>query len=191
MVKNDIFEALIRLNEERRKFYKEKWNRSLPFADMIVDRFEKAEFLGFGKGASIYDSSLIIGDVKVGKNTWIGPFTVLDGSYGLSIGNNCSISSGVQIYTHDSVKWALSGGKCKYEGKSVKIGNNCYIGPMCIITKGVRIGNNCLIGANSIVNKDIPSFSIAYGSTCEIVGKVVINKKGKVKLIYNKDICVE
>ena len=33
-----------------------------------------------------YDSVLVIGDVQVGKNTWIGPFVVLDGSGGLEIG---------------------------------------------------------------------------------------------------------
>ncbi len=76
----------------------EKWQRTLPFGDYIVDRWKKAECLGFGEGSTIYDSSLVFGDVKVGKNTWIGPFTILDGSGGLEIGSNCSISAGVQIY---------------------------------------------------------------------------------------------
>ena len=48
--------------------------------------------------------------VTVGAGTWIGPNTLLDGTGGLSIGASCSISAGVQIYTHDSVMWALSGG---------------------------------------------------------------------------------
>jgi NDP-sugar pyrophosphorylase family protein len=74
-----------------------RWNRRLPFADYIVDRWEKAKALGFGEGSSIYDSALVLGDVRVGKNTWIGPFTVLDGPGGLEIGDNCSISAGVQI----------------------------------------------------------------------------------------------
>ena len=30
---------------------------------------------------------MIIGDVKVGKNTWIGPNVILDGSGGLEIGD--------------------------------------------------------------------------------------------------------
>lgn len=78
----------------RRREVTEKFNRTLPFADYIVDRWEKARELGFGEGASIYDSSLVLGDVKVGHDTWIGPFfTVLDGSgSGLTIGSHCSMS---------------------------------------------------------------------------------------------------
>ena len=38
----------------------------------------------------------------VGEGTWIGAFTVIDGSGGLTIGKGCDISSGVHIYTHSS-----------------------------------------------------------------------------------------
>src|SRR3954447_12586769 len=95
----------------RRAEVDERWKRTLPFADYVVDRWEKARLLGFGEGTSIYDSSLVLGDVKVGSNTWIGPFTVLDGQGGLSIGSYCSISAGVHIYTHHTIRWSLSNGK--------------------------------------------------------------------------------
>lgn len=145
-----------------------KYNRSLPFADYIVDRWEKARDLDFGEGSSIYDSAIVLGDVKVGKNTWIGPFTVLDGSGGLKIGNNCSISAGVQIYTHDTVQWAITGGEKKPERAPVHIGNNCYIGPNTIVSKGVVIGDGCVIGANSLVNSDIPAGRKAWGTPVQI-----------------------
>lgn len=149
------------------------WNRSLPFGDYIVDRWQKARELGFGEGASIYDSALVMGDVAVGKNTWIGPFTVLDGSGGLEIGDNCSISAGVQIYTHDTVKWAISGGTEQVERAFVRIGNNCYIGPNAIISQGISIGNGCVIGANSLVNSDIPDGMKAWGNPARCQGAVL------------------
>ena len=95
----------------QRKLWLRKWNRCLPLGDYIVDRWEKASSLGFGEGTSVYDSSLVLGDVKVGKNTWIGPFTVLDGTGGLEIGDYCSVSAGVQIYSHDTVDWAVTRGR--------------------------------------------------------------------------------
>lgn len=178
---------LEQLHWERQRELKDKWNRSLPFGDGIVDRWERARVLGFGDGASIYDSAIVIGDVKVGEKTWIGPSTVLDGSGGgLTIGSYCSISAGVQIYTHDSVKWALSGGEAEYERAPVTIGNSTYIGPLTIVAKGVRIGAHCLIGANSVVNKDLPDYSIAYGTTCRIVGKVRVTGK-TVELLYDEN----
>ena len=176
---------LEQLHWEKQRELREKWNRSLPFGDGIVDRWERARVLGFGEGSSIYDSAVVFGEVKVGEKTWIGPSVVLDGSGGLSIGSYCSISAGVQIYSHDTVKWALSGGAAEYERAPVSIGSNTYIGPMTIVSKGVRIGAHCLVGANSVVNKDLPDFSIAYGSTCRIVGHVVISGKN-VELIYDE-----
>jgi acetyltransferase-like isoleucine patch superfamily enzyme len=145
-----------------------EFHRVLPFGDYFSDRWEKAKFLGFGEGSSVYDNVVIFGKVKVGNNTWIGPNVILDGSGGLEIGSNCSISAGVQIYSHDSVKWALSGGKEKYEYSGTKIGNNCYLGPNAIITKGVEIAAGSVVGANSFVNTDVPANSKAYGNPAKI-----------------------
>jgi len=148
---------------------KKEFNRVLPISELITDRWEKAAFLGFGEKTSVYDSSYIYGEVKVGKNTWIGPFTILDGTGGLTIGDNCSISAGVQIYSHDTVKWAISGGDAPYDYKPTLIGNNCYIGPNSIISKGVTIGNNCIVGANSFVNKSFNDNSRIAGNPARII----------------------
>jgi len=169
-----MFDSLLRQLRafwlERRGEVHTQFNRSLPFADYVVDRWEKAKELGFGQGTSVYDSVLVVGDVTVGCNTWIGPFVVLDGSGGLQIGSHCSISAGVQVYTHDTVEWALSGGQAASELAPTRIGDNCYVGPHTVIAKGVTIGNGCAIGANSLVLHDIPAGSKAFGTPCRVVG---------------------
>lgn len=166
----ELLHSLKKFWLHRRREVDASFKRTLPFADYIVDRWEKAKELGFGEGTSIYDSALVLGDVKVGDKTWIGPAVVLDGSGGLVIGSYCSISAGVQIYSHDTVKWAISGGTFEYEYASTSIGNNCYIGPNTIIAKGVSIGDGCIVGANSLVLVDIPPGSKAFGSPCRVTG---------------------
>jgi acetyltransferase-like isoleucine patch superfamily enzyme len=167
----DLLQTLKNFWHERRNQVNAAHKRTLPFADYIVDRWEKGKVLGFGEGTSVYDSVLVFGDVTVGSNTWVGPFVILDGSGGLEIGSNCSISAGVQIYSHDSVNWAISGGSRPYEHARTHIGDRCYIGPNTIVAKGVRIGDRCVIGANSLVLSDIPSGSKAVGSPCKIIGQ--------------------
>ena len=164
-----MFSALISLLKEKRKDLKHKYNRVLPQNELLSDRWEKASFLGFGVKTSIYDSSYVFGDVRVGENTWIGPLTIIDGTGGLTIGDNCSISAGVQIYSHDTVQWAVSGGESPYEYEETYIGNNCYIGPNSIITKGVRLGDNCIVGANSFVNKSFDKGAKIVGSPAKII----------------------
>ena len=94
---------------------------------------------------------LILGEVKVGKNCWIGPNVILDGTGGLEIGDNCTISAGVHIYTHNSIERK----KIKYN--KVLIGEKTYIGPNSVIQMGVVIGSNVIVGALSFVNKNIPN----------------------------------
>lgn len=159
-----ILDELMRIFKQRRDDKKNRFNRVLPFGEYVVDRWEKARYLGFDEGSSIYDSALVFGEVKVGRNTWIGPFTILDGSGGLTIGDNCSISAGVQIYSHDSVRWAMSGGKEDYEYAQTVIEDNCYIGPNTVIVKGLRIGSGSVVGANSYVDKSWPKGSQIAGN---------------------------
>lgn len=161
-----LFQMLKRsLDDEMRQQH----SRSLPVMDLFFDRWEKAKVLGYGEGTSVYDSCCVFGNVTVGKNTWIGPYTILDGSGGLDIGDNCSISAGVQIYSHDSVQWAVSGGTQPYEYAPTRIGNNCYIGPNVVIAKGVVIGEGSIIGANSFVNKSFNAGSKIGGSPAKLL----------------------
>lgn len=173
--------------ERLRATVRQRWQRDLPLTELLFDRWERARSLGFGEGTSIYHNSYIFGDVKVGEKTWIGPFTLLDGSGGLTIGSNCSISAGVQIYTHDTVKWAVSGGKATYERAPVQIGDCCYIGSQTVIAKGVTIGAHSIIGSCAFVNRDIPPYTIAVGVPCRPIGRVVIDGDD-VQLIYNKKV---
>jgi acetyltransferase-like isoleucine patch superfamily enzyme len=147
----------------------ERWGRHVSAADMITDRWERARRMGFGEGTSIYDSALVIGDVRVGRNTWIGPATVLDGSGGLTIGDTCSISAGVQIYSHDSVMWAVTGGNAEPEQAPSSVGSQTYIGPSTIISKGVSVGSRCIIGASSLVLEDVRDGHVAYGTPAQVV----------------------
>lgn len=180
----ELLAALRVVQRDREQEMLQQWKRAVPFGDQITDRWARAKALGFGEGASIYDSALVIGDVTVGERTWIGPNTVLDGSGGLTIGSTCSISAGVQIYSHDTVKWAVSGGVAPYEQAPVTIGDHSYIGPLTVITKGATIGRHCVIGAHSIVNRNVPDNSIAFGATCRVVGHVVVHGDGRVDLVY-------
>jgi acetyltransferase-like isoleucine patch superfamily enzyme len=166
----DLLAELKSLWRQRQQEIAQAYQRTLPLADYVVDRWEKARLLGFGEGSSIYDSALVFGQVRVGQHTWIGPFTVLDGSGGLEIGDHCEISAGVQIYSHDTVQRAISGGEHPIERSPTRIGSRCYIGPNVVISRGVNIGHGCIVGANSLVNCSLPPGVKAWGNPARVVG---------------------
>lgn len=179
--------GLVRLFELEDAQMRARWKRSLPLPETITDRWARAAALGFGSDTSVYHLSYIYGDVSVGEHTWIGPYTLLDGSGGLRIGSWCSISAGVQIYSHSTVKWAVSGGRASYEHRPTAIGDCCFIGPQSVIAMGVTIGDRCVVGAHSFINDDVPPDSIVFGAPGRIVGSVEITDEG-VAFRYEPDV---
>lgn len=181
----DSADELRRLYQLLRDETRTRWNRDLPLDELLFDRWERARSLGFGEGASVYHSSYVFGEVSVGANTWVGPFTVLDGTGGLRIGRNCSISAGVHIYTHDTVRWAVSDGSEPYEHAAVEIGDCCHVGAQTVVGKGVTIGEHSVVGACSFVNRDIPPHSIAAGTPCRVIGRVELPAQGGVEFVFD------
>ncbi|MGI8602765.1 MAG: acyltransferase [Verrucomicrobiales bacterium] len=149
---------------------RERFNRHVSLGDLFTDRWETARNFGFGEGSSCYDNVLILGEVKIGRETWIGPNVILDGTGGLEIGDYCSISAGVQIYSHNTVKWATSLGQCPAEKARTRIGSGVYIGPQSVIEMGTDIGDRVVIGAMSFVNRSLPAGVRAWGIPITVRG---------------------
>lgn len=107
----------------------------------------------------------------IGEGTWIGAFTVIDGSGGLSIGKGCDISCGVQIYTHSTVRRTLSGGTVEVERNHTKIGDHCHLGAGAIILMGCDIGHHCVVGAGSVVLERTvaPPHSLIVGNPARVL----------------------
>lgn len=178
----ELLRACYEAGDER---LRQDHHRSLSFQDGAFDRWERARRLGFGTEASIYNSAAVFGDVRVGSHTWIGPNTLLDGTGGgLEIGAFCSVSAGVQIYTHDTVLWALSGGVLPRAQAAVTIGDCVYIGSQSIIAAGVTIGSRCVVAANSYVNSEVPERTVVGGSPARRIG-VVIGESDTVRIVFD------
>ncbi len=169
------FESLKDLFEKMREVFgeemMEKWQRILPLDEMVADRWKKSELLGFGEGTNVYENAYVYGKPKVGKDVWIGPFVLLDGTGGLEIGDGCSISSGVHIYTHSVQEWVVSEGKKPRTRSPVKIGDYVAIGANTTVLPGVTIGHHSIIGAGSVVTQDIPPNSTAVGIPAKVIKK--------------------
>lgn len=163
---------------------REQFDRDLPLQDLLTDRWERANSLGFGDGASIYQSAYVYGHVEVGAGTWIGPMALLDGSGGLRIGAGCDISAGVQIYSHDTVERVLSEGRRGITTAPVTIEDHCHIGAQAVIVRGITIGHHSVVGACAFVNHDVPPLSIVAGVPARTIGRVVVDGAGTVSLVY-------
>lgn len=106
----------------------------------------------------------IIGEPEIGEGTWIGAFTVIDGSGGLRIGRGCDISCGAQIYTHSSAKRCVSGREfAGVEREATTIGDRVFVGANAVIQMGVTIGDGAVIGAGAVVTTDVAAGTVVGG----------------------------
>lgn len=119
--------------------------------------------------------SWVSGDPEIGPGTWIGAFTIIDGSGGLKIGAGCDISSGVHIYTHSSMKRCVSGRQYPVvDREPVTIGDRVFIGANAVVNMGVTIGDEAVIGAGAVVTKDVPARTVVAGVPARPIGTVDI-----------------
>ena len=118
----------------------------------------------------------VVGDPQVGEGTWIGAFTVIDGSGGLTIGAGCDIASGAQIYTHSSARRCVSGRAFPVvERAPVRIGDRVFVGAGAIIQMGVTIGDGCVVAAGAVVTGDVPPRTVVAGVPARPTARVVVD----------------
>lgn len=117
----------------------------------------------------------IIGEPQIGPGTWIGAFTVIDGSGGLTIGAGCDISCGAQIYSHSSVRRCVSGRSYPaVERRATSIGDRVFIGANAVVNLGVSIGDEAVVAAGAVVARDVPARVVVAGVPARPVATVVI-----------------
>ena len=135
--------------------------------------FEKykisSDFRFNGENIIFYGS----GNILIGKNSYIGANSTIQAAERcmVQIGDNCSISHNVRMYTCSNKPdqdFNLIKSKEKFYGDIV-IGNGVWIGANVFINPGIRIDNNVVIGANSVVTKDIKENSIVGGVPAKLI----------------------
>ncbi|HXQ52129.1 MAG TPA: acyltransferase [Stellaceae bacterium] len=174
------------LHHHLRAETREKYRRINPFFEDLFEWKERGAFwTDSGKDITIYNSTSLVGDVEIGDHTWIGPFCSLDGTGRIVIGRYCSISLGCQILTHDTVKFALSGGALSYDYAPVSIGDRCFLGVHAVVLRGVRIGQQCVVGAGAVVTHDVPDRTVVAGVPARRIGSVEVKSDTDIALRYD------
>jgi acetyltransferase-like isoleucine patch superfamily enzyme len=116
--------------------------------------------------------------LQVDDHVFIGHFSVLDATYGLTIGEGCQIGFFTGIFTHSShVAIRLYGRayvatpeKAAYFTAAVKLGPYCFIGAHATILPGTTLGKGCLVSAYSLVKGEFEDYSVIAGNPAKRVG---------------------
>lgn len=120
-----------------------------------------------------HPSAVLIGSPDIGEGTWVGPFCLLDGSGGLTIGAGCDISAGAHIYSHTTVRRCVTGrGYPETDRAATSIGDRTHVGANAVVLMGVHIGSHCVVGAGAVVTHDVPDGTCVVGVPARPAGRV-------------------
>lgn len=122
------------------------------------------------------------GDIEIGADTYIGPYTCLSGEK-IQIGKYCLIASHCSIYANNhnfsDPTREIKQQENTYEG--IVIEDGCWLGTGARVLDGVTIGRGSVIGAGAVVTKNIPPYSIAVGVPARVVSHRKLDAKTSVE----------
>ena len=105
--------------------------------------------------------------------------------YLIRIGNNVTISTGVEFCTHDNSAIKVFENGTDFIG-AIDIGDNSFIGMNSIIMGGVTLPENCIVGAGSVVTKSFDQIgSIIAGNPAKIIGNIESLYERKANNVFN------
>jgi len=139
----------------------------------LTGRADVMPWLKFGAGSVIErectvwcaaeagsEPSVITGaNVFVGRNTYLGAWKPIRVGNDTLIGAYCYIISGNHRFEQRDLPIRVQG----YEGESITIGRNVWLGSHVILLPGVTIGDNAVVGAGSVVTSSIRAAEIWAG----------------------------
>lgn len=109
-------------------------------------------------------------ELRIGENTILGSYNILNGGHGLTIGAHCIFAAFTYINTsdHNFKKGELIQNQ-GFLGAPINIGDDVWLGGHTFVNKGVSIGKGAVIGAGAIVVNDIPEYKIAVGNPARVL----------------------
>ena len=105
------------------------------------------------------------GFVHIGEESFVGPYTILNGQGGLKIGRHALIAGHCYLVAgnHDISDVSRPIIEQDFISRGIVIEDNVWLGAGVKVLDGVRIGEGAVIAAGAVVNRDVPKFAIAGG----------------------------
>ena len=123
----------------------------------------------------VHETAVVIGNVIIGKDVYIGPNAVLRGDWGLiMIKDGCNVQENCVIHMFPGTTVTLNRNAHVGHGAIIHgatLGANCLIGMNSVVMDDAKIGKNVIIGALSFVpaKASIPPNQLAVGNPARVV----------------------
>lgn len=146
-------------------------------------RIKNSKYLHVASNTTICDNArfLFVDDyhggkyqpyTSIGKNVFITYNFTLMAAAPINIGDNVLIASNVMITSENhgiDPLASISYADTPLSGKSVIIGDGCWLGEKVMIMPGVTLGKRCIVAAGAVVTKSYPDYTMIAGVPAKII----------------------
>lgn len=160
----------------------------------MIYRFDNKE-PKVGQGTYVSETAIVIGDVKIGRDCYIGHGAILRGDYGrIEIGDETAIEEGVIIHAPPNDVCSIGNGVIIGHGAiihSKRIGDGALIGMGAILSIRSEVGNGSTVAEGAIVkfSQQIGDYIMAAGNPARRIRD--INQKDRDWWSYSKKLYVD
>ena len=108
-------------------------------------------------------------NIRLGRNVFINYHCIFLDCAPIDIGNDVQVGPAVQLYTAQHPLEAEVRRSGLESARSIRIGNDVWIGGGAVILPGVTIGDRSVVGAGSVVAHSVPADCVAVGNPARVV----------------------
>lgn len=109
--------------------------------------------------------------ITIGENGYIGPYCLLGGGGGITLGRNVTLGASVDLLAENH-RFDSTEAPINQQGvirKGIVIEDDCWIGNKAVILDGVTIGRGSVVGAASVVTRDVSPGSVVAGNPARML----------------------
>jgi carbonic anhydrase/acetyltransferase-like protein (isoleucine patch superfamily) len=135
--------------------------------------------------AFIAPTAVVIGDVRIGKNSsiWFGTVLRADINY-IQIGERTSVQDNTVVHLDRTLPTIIGDDVTVGHGAILHgctIGNCCLVGMGAIVLDGAEIGEGCIVAAGSVVKEGekVPPFTLVAGIPAVVKKQLDVKVKEK------------
>ena len=112
------------------------------------------------------------GSIRVGDRVFLGPYSVIYGHGGVTIGDDSLIAMHCCILSSNHTVPARAQ-LIRREPDVLlptAIGKDVWLGAGVKVMGGVRIGDGCVVGAGAVVTRDLAPYTVSAGVPAAVIG---------------------
>lgn len=123
----------------------------------------------------VHPQAVVTGDVRIGKDCYIGPGAALRGDWGtIILEDGCNVQENCTIHMFPGLTVLLKEGSHIGHGAIIHgatIGRNCLVGMNSVLMDHVQIGDESIVGALTFIKEGtiIPPRSLVAGNPGKII----------------------